>query len=285
MKRNVLPLALKTTLVYALFAAAWILGSDHLLLWLTHDANFLTELQTIKGLVFILVSALLIFGLQRRDLGRLAHSAAELRDAYDQTIEGWSRALDLRDKETEGHSHRVTEYCVRLAASFGLSEEELRDMRHGAQLHDIGKVGIPDQILLKPGPLSDAEWAVMRQHPSFARGLLAPIAHLQRALDIPYCHHEKWDGSGYPQGLRGEEIPLPARIFAVVDVWDALTSDRPYRPAWAPERVRELIRAEAGRHFDPAVVARFLQLELPSTPAEAPPRPAPAPIDFRSPRP
>lgn len=255
-------LAFKTTLVYIVFAATWILGSDHLLLWLTHDAEQLTFLQSFKGLFFILVSAVLIFWLQYRALGRLNTSAEELRAAYDRTIEGWSRALDLRDKETEGHSCRVTEHSVRLAAELGMRDEELIHVRRGALLHDIGKMGIPDQILFKPGPLSDDEWVIMRRHPTFAYELLAPVDYLRPSIDIPHCHHEKWDGSGYPRGLKGEEIPLSARIFAVIDVWDALTSDRPYRPAWSRETARNQIREEAGRHFDPRVVEKFLELEM-----------------------
>lgn len=260
MRNSPYHLAFKTTLVYALFAGAWILGSDHLLLWLTHDAEQLTFLQSFKGLVFILVSAVLIFWLQYRDLGRLNNSAKELHAAYERTIEGWSRALDLRDKETEGHSIRVTEHCVLLAAELGMKGEELIQVRRGALLHDIGKMGIPDQILSKPGSLTDDEWAIMRRHPAFAYELLAPIDYLLPSIDIPYCHHEKWDGSGYPRGLQGEEIPFSARIFAVIDVWDALTSDRPYRPAWSREMARNLIREEAGSHFDPRVVEKFLEM-------------------------
>jgi HD-GYP domain-containing protein (c-di-GMP phosphodiesterase class II) len=141
-----------------------------------------------------------------------------------------------------------------------LSEADLVHVRWGALLHDIGKMGVPDGILLKPGPLTDEEWLVMKKHPSFAYEMLSPIRYLRLALDIPYCHHEKWDGSGYPRGLKGAQIPLVGRIFAVVDVWDALRSDRPYRPAWTEERVREYIRSSAGTHFDPQVVDVFLQL-------------------------
>jgi response regulator RpfG family c-di-GMP phosphodiesterase len=178
--------------------------------------------------------------------------------AYDTTQEGWARALELRDKETEGHARRVTELTVRLARALGLGEDELVHVRRGALLHDIGKMGIPDSILLKPGPLTDEEWEIMRRHPVYAYDLLSPIAYLRPALDIPHYHHEKWDGSGYPQGLKGEAIPLAARIFAVVDVWDALRFDRPYRTGWPEERVREHIRAGAGTHFDPQVVEVFL---------------------------
>ncbi|MBI5305910.1 MAG: GAF domain-containing protein [Chloroflexi bacterium] len=190
----------------------------------------------------------------------LERSNVELALAYDTTIEGWSRTLDLRDEETEGHTQRVTELTVRLARAMGLDDAELVNVRRGALLHDIGKMGVPDQILLKPGPLTDAEWELMRRHPLYAYQLLAPIKFLGRALDIPYCHHERWDGAGYPRGLKGEQIPLTARIFAVVDVWDALTSDRPYRPAWETTRVREYLLAMSGKQFDPQVVAAFVRL-------------------------
>jgi len=184
----------------------------------------------------------------------------DLRLAYDETIEGWARALDLRDKETEGHSRRVTEMTVRLCRHLGVPPEQLVEVRRGALLHDIGKMGIPDAVLLKPGPLTDEEWVLMRQHPDHAVSLLAPIRFLRSALEIPRCHHEKWEGSGYPIGLKGEAIPLTARAFAVVDVYDALTSDRPYRQAWSSERALAHLQSEAGAHFDPEVVRVFLEL-------------------------
>jgi len=189
----------------------------------------------------------------------LQRSNDELELAYDATIEGWSRALDLRDKETEGHTLRVTEMTVSLGRSLSLGEEELMQVRRGALLHDIGKMGVPDGILLKPGPLTDEEWLVMKKHPILAYQMLSPIRYLNAALDIPYCHHEWWDGTGYPRGLKGELIPLAARIFSVVDVWDALISDRPYRKAWSKEKTLEHIQAEAGTHFDPQVVKTFFQ--------------------------
>lgn len=191
----------------------------------------------------------------------LQHSNLELLMAYNATIEGWSRALDLRDRETEGHSRRVTELTVELAqASGSFSEKEINHIRWGALLHDIGKMGIPDHILLKPGPLSSEEWDIMRRHPTYAYELLSPITFLYPALDIPYCHHEKWDGTGYPRGLKGDQIPLAARLFAIVDVWDALRSDRPYRAAWSVEKVRAHILALSGTHFDPTVVQTFMAL-------------------------
>lgn len=190
----------------------------------------------------------------------LQRSNSELSLAYDATIQGWSHALDLRDKETEGHTQRVTELTVTLAKAFGLSEGEIVQVRWGALLHDIGKMGVPDEVLLKPGPLSEDEWVLMRKHPVYAFEMISPIRYLRKALDIPYCHHEKWDGTGYPQGLKGNQIPLVARIFAVVDVWDALRSNRPYRHAWAEDKALEYIKSSSGTFFDPQVVDVFLEL-------------------------
>ncbi|OGL45040.1 MAG: hypothetical protein A2W05_08525 [Candidatus Schekmanbacteria bacterium RBG_16_38_10] len=191
----------------------------------------------------------------------LQRSNIELTMAHDTAIEGWSRAMDLRDKETEGHTQRVTQMTLRIAREMGIKEEELVHIKRGALLHDIGKMGVPDNILLKPAPLTDEEWVMMKRHPKDAYDMLYPIEYLRPALDIPYCHHEKWDGTGYPRGLKGEEIPLTARIFAVVDVMDALHSDRPYRPAWSKETIFEHIRSLAGTHFDPKVVEVFLKIE------------------------
>jgi response regulator RpfG family c-di-GMP phosphodiesterase len=202
-------------------------------------------------------------------LARLQSSNSELAVAYDATLEGWSRALDLRDQETEGHTQRVTEETLRLALHLGVGHDELVHMRRGAILHDIGKMAIPDAILLKPGRLTEAEWAIMRSHPTLAYELLSPIAYLAPALAIPYCHHEKWNGSGYPRGLSGEQIPFAARIFAVADVWDALSFDRPYRRAWPAARVRDHIASQAGTHFDPRVVVEFLRRRQPEA-ASAP---------------
>jgi HD-GYP domain-containing protein (c-di-GMP phosphodiesterase class II) len=183
-----------------------------------------------------------------------------LAEAYETTLEGWAKALELRDKETEGHSRRVTETTLVVARAMGFDEEELIHIRHGTILHDIGKMAIPDEILRKPGPLTDSERQVVMHHPKIAYDLLVRIPHLKKALEIPYLHHEKWDGTGYPRGLKQNEIPLSARIFAVVDVWDALSSDRPYREAWPKEKVAQYISAESGKHFDPQVVTVFLQL-------------------------
>ena len=190
----------------------------------------------------------------------LQHSNLELTLAYDATIQGWSQALELRDEETEGHTRRVTELTLRLIQAMDLEEVEKEHARRGALLHDIGKMAIPDSILLKDGPLNEHEWDVMRLHPQYAFNLLSPITYLAPALHIPYCHHEKWDGSGYPRGLKGEEIPEVARIFAIVDVYDALTSNRPYRLAWTREKAMEYIREQSGMHFDPKVVNAFMDL-------------------------
>ncbi|WP_298002970.1 HD-GYP domain-containing protein [Anaerolinea sp.] len=191
---------------------------------------------------------------------QLRRSNQELLLAYDTTIEGWSRAMDLRDRETEGHTQRVTQLTLKLAQRMGITGQALTHLRRGALLHDIGKMGVPDAILHKPGPLTDEEWQVMRQHPVYAIDMLSSIEYLKPALDIPGFHHEKWDGSGYPYGLKGEAIPLGARIFAVVDVYDALTSDRPYRKAWTREKALEYICEQAGKHFDPRVVEAFLKM-------------------------
>jgi len=219
------------------------------------DLEWIGFLETLAGQAAIAIDNTTLFeSLQR--------SNVDLTLAYDAAIEGWSRALDLRDKETEGHTLRVTEMTIRLARSMGLSEADLLQMRRGALLHDIGKMGIPDGILLKPAALTEDEWVIMRKHPLYAYELLAPITFLSPALDIPYCHHERWDGQGYPRGLKGDLIPLSARIFTVVDVWDALCSDRPYRKGWEPDHVRDYIHKRAGVDFDPHVVEAFLKLEL-----------------------
>jgi putative nucleotidyltransferase with HDIG domain len=176
-------------------------------------------------------------------------ASTALFNDYDSTIEAWSHALDLCDKETEGHTQRVTELTMKLARAAGITEAELVHVRRGALLHDIGKSGVPGHILLKPHTLTEKEWIVMRKHPIFAFELLSTIPYLRPALDIPYCHYEKWDGTGYPRGLKGEQIPLAARLFSIIDVWDALRSDRPYRQGWSKEKVIKHIKALSGTHF------------------------------------
>lgn len=217
------------------------------------DEDWLDYLDALATQVAIAVdNAALFEGLEQAN--------TELLQAYDTTIEGWSRALDLRDHETEGHSRRVTDLTLKLGTRLGASTEELVHMRRGALLHDIGKMGVPDSILLKTGRLNDEERALMQEHPNLAHDLLSPIRFLWPALDIPYFHHEKWDGSGYPQGLTGEMIPKAARVFALADVYDALTSNRPYREAWTKSKALEWIEGEAGRHFDPRITEEFIAM-------------------------
>jgi len=217
------------------------------------DSEWIDFLETLAAQAAVAIdNAELVENLQRSNLN--------LALAYDATIEGWSHALDLRDKETEGHTLRVTDLTLRLAQKMGIRDTELIHMRRGALLHDIGKMGVPDKILLKSESLTEEEWEIMRRHPVYAYEMLSRIEYLRPALDIPYCHHEKWDGSGYPRGLTGEEIPQSARIFAVADVWDAITSDRPYRKGWDHEKALEHIKSESGTHFDPRVVENFLIL-------------------------
>jgi PAS domain S-box-containing protein len=220
---------------------------------LTPNRDWMDFLRSLTGQAALAIDHALL-----RD--EQAETLQTLVQAYDKTIEGVSRALDLRDKETGDHSQRLAQLTLALASRLGVKEADLVHLQRGAQLHDIGKMGIPDAILWKPGALTEAEWAVMRQHPLHAARLLSPIEFLRLALDIPYGHHEKWDGSGYPQGLKGEAIPLAARIFAVVDVWDALTHDRPYRKAWTEQAALDFIKAQSGVHFDPKVVEVFLEM-------------------------
>jgi PAS domain S-box-containing protein len=192
-----------------------------------------------------------------------AHS--QVKKAYEATLQGWARALELREHETANHSRRVVDLSLKIGRKLDFSPTELIDLERGALLHDIGKMGVPDNILLKPGPLSSDEWVIMKQHPENAYHLLKDVEYLRQALEIPYSHHEHWDGSGYPRGLIGEEIPLSARIFAIVDVWDALLSDRPYRPAWNRPAVMKYIEEQSGKLFDPEIVALFLRLAFEET--------------------
>jgi response regulator RpfG family c-di-GMP phosphodiesterase len=219
------------------------------------DAAWLEFLETLASQFAIAIDHAALFESMWR-------ANNELSLAYTHTLEGWARALELRDKETEGHAQRVTEMTLELARALGVGEAELVHIQRGALLHDIGKMGVADSILLKPGPLTDDEWQIMHQHPTYAYDMLAPIAYLKPALAIPYCHHEKWDGTGYPRGLKGEAIPFAARIFAIVDVWDALRSDRPYRKGWPEEQVRAHLLAASGTHFDPQIVEAFLRRPL-----------------------
>jgi len=190
----------------------------------------------------------------------VAERTSELSQSYDDTLLGWAMALELRERETAGHSHRVVQLTLRMANEIGISAKQQVHIYRGALLHDIGKMGISDSILLKPASLTSEEWDEMRQHPIYAYELLRQIKFLEPALNIPYTHHEKWDGSGYPRGIKGEEIPLEARIFALADVWDALTSNRPYRKAMTRAEAVEYIRKHSGSHFDPNLVERFIKM-------------------------
>lgn len=258
--RRVSPAA-RVAVVYVVIALVWIALSDAAVDGVASvlgvDDDFL---QTIKGSLFVVASGLLIFWLTSRYLRREAAARGEVQQAYDATLEGWGRALDLRDHGTGDHTRRVAAMTVQLAERLGIAGADLDQLYRGALLHDIGKMGVPDTVLLKPGPLDDAEWAVMRQHPVYGYQMLASIEFLQPALDIPLRHHEKWDGSGYPDGLAGDQIPLAARVFAVVDVYDALASPRVYRDAWPADDVLAHLQSLAGTHLDPHVVPVFLSM-------------------------
>jgi HD-GYP domain-containing protein (c-di-GMP phosphodiesterase class II) len=217
------------------------------------DDDWLDFLSTMANQAAVAIdSANLLQDLQRTN--------AELSLAYDAAIESWAQVLELSNRENGAHAYRVVELTIKLARSMGIAEQELIHFRRGALLHDVGKLGIPESILNKPGPLDEAEWKVMQTHPQLAYNLLSSVNYLAPALDIPHYHHERWDGSGYPEGLFEEQIPFPARLFAVVDVYDALTSTRTYRPAWSCQVALNHIQHSSGKLFDPVVVKAFLQV-------------------------
>ncbi len=247
--------SLKISLIYVILGIAWILFSDTIALVIfQQDVDRLSSIQTFKGTLYVVTTAVVLFILMERDFRKINQSQQVLKDSYHATLGGWVQALHLRDEETQEHTQRVIEDCIKLAKAMKVDEKSLIHIRRGALLHDIGKLGISDDILMKSGALTPEERKIIELHPVFARDLIRDIEFLQPALAIPYCHHEKWDGSGYPQGLQGEEIPLEARIFAVIDVWDALTSDRPYRDAWTDKEAERYILEQSGKHFDPQVV-------------------------------
>lgn len=252
--------AAKIAVSYLVISVAWILLSDRLARWALPDADSLTWVQSTKGLGFVIGSSAVIYLVSRLYLGRSEASTQRLREAYDNTLAGWAAALDIRDKSTGQHTQRVTRMTVALAEEFGIGGEDLDNVRRGATLHDIGKMGVRDSILGKCGPLTAEEWEEMRRHPELAVSMLVGIEYLRPALDIPWCHHEWWDGTGYPRDLSGDDIPIAARLFAVVDVYDAITSERPYRQPMSEEDALRHIESRSGTHFDPQAVAAFLHL-------------------------
>jgi putative nucleotidyltransferase with HDIG domain len=247
------PLKLKDTLIGVLYVD----NRVHTGIFQESDLNLITAFADQAA---VAINNADLFEKLKRTNFQLEAANIELGIAYEATLRGWVRALDFRDKETEGHTQRVTVLTQRLSQAMGVDRELLEHITRGALLHDIGKMAISDEILRKQGPLTAEERAIMQKHPVYAYEMLSPIEFLRPAIDIPYCHHEKWDGSGYPRGLRQDEIPFAARIFPIVDVWDALTSDRPYRKAMPYDEVRRLVRADSGKHFDPLVVEAFMDL-------------------------
>jgi putative nucleotidyltransferase with HDIG domain len=264
--------------LYVLFSTLWILFSDRFFATLAFNEEQLTLFQNYKGIVFVVLSGLLIYWLGSREMKKreeqwmdydqqltgltesLIAKTRELEQAYDATIAGWARALEMHNRDVQEHSQRVTTLSLELGRSMGLDEDTLKQLKRGALLHDIGKISIPDAILQKEGPLTQQERSLIEEHPILGYDLLAPIEFLQPALDVPRYHHEKWDGGGYPHHLHGDQIPRLARIFAVVDVFDAMTTDRAYREALHIDDALEYIRAESGKSFDPEVVEAFLRL-------------------------
>jgi putative nucleotidyltransferase with HDIG domain len=278
MRSNIYLPVLRTVGIYIVFSSLWIIFSDYLLTLFTDELGVFLRLQNYKGLFFVFASAALLFALlwreiQKREnewhrhqqeqetlLAQVQQANRELVAARDATIEGWARTLEFRDIETRHHSDRAINLTLKVANQMNVSQEQAQFIRWGVLLHDIGKLGIPDTIMHKPGPLTPSEREIINQHARLGYELLKTVTYLEPILDIPHYHHERWDGSGYPEGLSGESIPLMARIFAVVDVWDAMISDRPYRKALPESEAMTYITAQSSRHFDPAVVEAFLQI-------------------------
>ncbi len=269
-----------------IFAAGWAINNS-ILAWTPYTMNSVAEGWAVTSVTFAFLNVVTTIALGalvrnmerilrneqkltltlseinqrlREEIAERKKAEKELLQAYDATLEGWAKALEMRDQETSGHTQRAVNMTLELAKALNIPEEELINIRRGALLHDIGKMGIPDSILRKPGDLTKEEWEIMKQHTHYAYEWLAPIEYLHAALDIPRYHHEKWDGTGYPHGLKREEVPLAARIFAVVDMWDALCSDRPYRNAWQKEKATVWIKEHAGRDLDPNIVEVFIRL-------------------------
>lgn len=244
--------------LYVALASLWIWLSDRALAVLVHDPLRLTWAQSIKGWVFVALTGVVLYWLIGRDLKRLAATNRQLVHGHEQALRVLVSAMDIRHKETRDHSDRVMRMAMGLARLTGMQDDSLLALKFGALLHDIGKLAIPDAILIKPGKLDEAEMEHMRRHPDIGRELMEQVDFLRNATDIPYAHHERWDGTGYPRGLRGEEIPLAARIFSIVDVWDALSFPRVYKPAWPEDEVLAYLRNAAGSQLDPQLVQLFL---------------------------
>lgn len=249
----------RIVLIYLTLGMLWIFFSDLVVEQLLQDKADLIIAQNIKGWLFIIITGLLLFFLIKKDVTAIQEVNTQLVESYEQTISGWVHVMDLRHRETKDHTQRVTKMTVELAKLSGISDaKELKCIERAAMLHDIGKIGIPDAILIKPGKLDKEEWEQMKTHPQIAKDILSKIAFLNPSMAIPFSHHERWDGTGYPVGMKGDEIPLTARFFAVIDVWDALIHPRVYKSAWPEEQVVSYIREQSGSHFDPEVVTLFL---------------------------
>ncbi|ABM03067.1 metal dependent phosphohydrolase [Psychromonas ingrahamii 37] len=247
-------------LVYLIVGILWISLSDWAVALLFQDSDNIIVAQNIKGWSFIAITALLLFFLIRKKMNAVTEINTQLVESYEHTMSGWVHLIDLRHRETKNHTERVTKMTLKLTKLFGITDPvELNHIKWGAMLHDLGKIALSDNVLTKPGKLDSAEWAEMKMHPQIAHDILSTIDYLIPCRDIPYCHHEKWDGSGYPQGIKGDAIPITARIFAVIDVWDALIHSRVYKSGWPEEKVLQHIKEQSGSHFDPDIVKLFLE--------------------------
>ena len=249
---------LRIALIYVIVSVLWIWLSDRLLVAILHDQYLFYRIMVIKGSFFVICTGVLIYWLVARDMHRMDRVNQRLRDGHLQSLRVLVSAMDIRHKETSAHSERVMRMATGLARIAGVRGQALRNLRFGALLHDIGKLALPDGVLIKAGPLTADETTIMRTHTRIGHEMLRQIEFLRDATDIPFAHHERWDGSGYPQGLSGEMIPLAARIFSVVDVWDALSHPRVYKPAWPEDEVIDYLRNAAGSQLDPNLVKLFL---------------------------
>jgi putative nucleotidyltransferase with HDIG domain len=252
--------AVRIAAIYAVFATAWIVVTDRLAGGATRASWQTTTVEMSKGLLFVAVTAVGLYLLVAQHDRHRDEARATQERILEEALSGWAAALDLRDHSTAEHTRRVTELTVALAGHLGVQGDDLVAMRRGATLHDIGKMAVPDSVLSKPGPLTDDEWVLMRRHPEMALQFLAGLDDLESVSEIPFAHHEKYDGTGYPRGLSGDEIPYGARIFAVIDAYDALTSDRPYRSARSHETAMAILVTDSGTHFDPVMVDAFSEL-------------------------